>query len=85
MTLTHHEIDDQTEKIGIKERVLITVEASIYEYRVKFSDILSLSNYKMFGKLVSQNGEVIDLASIKFQSTNIFSFSVIIENFDMTK
>ncbi|KAF0542494.1 kinase-like protein [Gigaspora margarita] len=81
-------IDDQTEKIGIKERVLITgvvpIEASIYEYRVKFSDILSSSNYKMFGKLVSQNGEVIDLASIKFQSTNIFGFSVIIENFDMT-
>ncbi|RIB18294.1 hypothetical protein C2G38_1358109 [Gigaspora rosea] len=38
----------------------------------------------MFGKLVSQNGEVIDLASIKFQSTNIFGFSVIIENFDIT-
>ncbi|CAG8788639.1 23063_t:CDS:2, partial [Gigaspora margarita] len=82
-------IDDQTEKIGIKERVLITgvvpVEASIYEYRVKFSDILSSSNYKMFGKLVMQNGKVIDLASIKFQSMNIFGFSVIIENFDMTK
>ncbi|KAF0530830.1 kinase-like protein [Gigaspora margarita] len=81
-------IDDQTEKFGIKERVLITgvvpVKTSIYEYRVKFPDRLSSSNYKMFGKLISQNGEVIDLASIKFQSTNIFGFSVIIENFDIT-
>ncbi|CAG8482224.1 7243_t:CDS:2 [Dentiscutata heterogama] len=81
-------IDDQTEKFGIKERVLITgvipVKDSIHEYRVKFLNRLSSSNYKMFGKLVSQNGEVINLASIKFQSTNIFGFSVIIENYDIT-
>ncbi|CAG8795083.1 5761_t:CDS:2, partial [Cetraspora pellucida] len=81
-------IDDETKKSGIKERVLITgvvpVKASTYKYRVNFPDSINSSNYKMFGKLVSQNGELIDSASIKFRSTNIFGFSVLIENFKLT-
>ncbi|KAF0437569.1 hsp70 family protein [Gigaspora margarita] len=81
-------IDDQTKVLKVKERVLITgtvsISASTHYYRVRFPETLKSSNYKIFGKLVSQNNPV-DSAVIKFQSTSISGFSVIIENFNIAE
>ncbi|CAG8563571.1 7353_t:CDS:2, partial [Scutellospora calospora] len=77
-------IDDQTKKL--KERILMTgvipIEGSTYYYRIKFPVHLNSNNYKIFGKLVTQNGEPIDSLAIRFQSMTISGFSAIIENFD---
>ncbi|CAG8445515.1 135_t:CDS:2 [Dentiscutata heterogama] len=85
------EIDDQAEKL--KERVLLTglipIKDSTYHYHVKFSDHfgfnLSSDSYKIFGKLITQNGKSLDTSVIKFQSMSISGFSAIIENFYTNK
>ncbi|CAG8522028.1 13721_t:CDS:2, partial [Dentiscutata heterogama] len=80
--------DDQTKKFGVKERVLlageIPIKNSTYHYRVKYSDHLNSSNYKIFGKLVTQDYKQINVA-IKFQSMNRFGFTIIIENLDLAE
>ncbi|RIB00725.1 hypothetical protein C2G38_1120588 [Gigaspora rosea] len=79
-------VDDQTKMFKVKERVLITgtvsINASTNYYRVRFPETLKSSNYKIFGKLLSQNNPI-NSAVIKFQSTSISGFSVIIENFNI--
>ncbi|CAG8515269.1 12514_t:CDS:2 [Cetraspora pellucida] len=71
-----------------KERVLMTGVIPIKDFscyhRVKFSVDLDFNDYKIFGKLVTKNGEQIDTV-IKFQSMSISGFSVIIDNFDTNK
>ncbi|CAG8712718.1 12097_t:CDS:2, partial [Dentiscutata heterogama] len=78
-------IDNQIE---VKDRVLITgtvsIKASTHYYRVKFPENFKSSNYKIFGKLVSQNNPI-NSGVIKIQSMSISGFSIVIENFDITE
>ncbi|CAG8684424.1 11656_t:CDS:2, partial [Dentiscutata heterogama] len=69
----------------LNERVLMTevipFKYSTDYYCIKFPVHLDSNDYKIFGKLVTQNGEPIDIA-IKFQSLSLTGFSIIIENFN---
>ncbi|CAG8593471.1 7374_t:CDS:2 [Racocetra fulgida] len=57
----------EAKELGVKERVLIAgvipINGLTYLYREKYSDHLNSSNYKIFGKLITQDGE-----QIKFEN-----------------
>ncbi|CAG8443106.1 13514_t:CDS:2, partial [Dentiscutata erythropus] len=79
--------DDEPLQVVDLKLVLITgtvsIKASTNYYRVKFPETFKSSNYKIFGKLVSQNNPI-NTAVIKFQSMSISGFSIVIENFNIT-
>ncbi|CAG8716388.1 13662_t:CDS:2, partial [Cetraspora pellucida] len=80
-------IDEQTENSGIREKVLMTgaipIEVSEYYYRVNFSSKLNSINYQIFGKLMTEDGNPIDKAIVKFEYMDIHGFSVRIKNFNL--
>ncbi|CAG8571741.1 39021_t:CDS:2, partial [Gigaspora margarita] len=80
-------INDQ--KNYVNEKVLKAGVIPIGELRdfyfVEFSSTLKSNNYRIFGKLMTKDGEPKDEVVVKFKFTDINGFYAIIENFDSIK
>ncbi|KAF0550645.1 hsp70 family protein [Gigaspora margarita] len=76
-------------KSYVNEKVLkagvIPIEELRDFYFVEFSSTLKSNNYRIFGKLMTKDGEPKDEMVVKFKFTDINGFYVVIVNFDSIK
>ncbi|CAG8543627.1 5055_t:CDS:2 [Dentiscutata erythropus] len=81
--------DEQTISSGVKEKVLksgvIPIKSSQFKYRVNFDSSLESTNYKIFGKVLKQDGTQFENADVNFISKDKSGFSAIIEIFSDDK
>ncbi|CAG8505044.1 46499_t:CDS:2, partial [Gigaspora margarita] len=73
----------------VNEKVLkagvIPIEVLESSYYVEFSITLKSNNYRIFGKLMTKDGEPKDEVVVKFKSADVYGFFVVIGNFDSIK
>ncbi|CAG8494678.1 1649_t:CDS:2 [Acaulospora morrowiae] len=69
--------------LNIRERVLMTGVLQLHKgaryYHITFSEKLQSSNYMIFGKLITENGQQIKDILVKFKSESLYGFSVLVE------
>ncbi|CAG8460639.1 11416_t:CDS:2 [Acaulospora morrowiae] len=76
-------IDQEYDRVNFpKQSKSDKIKEQGYYYRVNFPRKLKSNKYKIFGKLMTQNGESIDNVVVKFRSMDTRGFSARIEKFE---